>query len=57
MTNNKQRDIWIDTLRGIAALGVMIAHLAVTFPNIGVKGSGTGKQRESYHFMVKKLGL
>ena len=43
MTNNKQRDIWIDTLRGIAALGVMIAHLAVTFPNIGVKGSGTGK--------------
>ena len=43
MKVEKQRDIWIDTLRGIAAFGVMIAHLAVTFPNIGVRGSGTGK--------------
>ena len=38
-----KRDVWIDTLRGIAALGVMFAHLAVTFPKIGVRGSGTGK--------------
>ena len=40
---DKRRDIWIDTLRGMAAFGVMIAHLAVTFPNVGVRGSGTGK--------------
>lgn len=43
MTASNRRDIWIDSLRGFAAFGVMIVHILGTFPNIGIKSSGTGK--------------
>ena len=47
-----ERDVWIDTLRGVAAWGVVIAHLAVTFPAIGVRGSGTGKIFVSFFLCI-----
>ena len=36
MTASNRRDIWIDSLRGFAAFGVMIVHILGTFPNIGI---------------------
>ena len=40
---NKVRVEWLDGIRGVTCFNIMLAHILVTFPNIGVNGSGTGK--------------
>lgn len=47
-----KRDIWVDTLRGIAALGVVAAHCLTIFPSIGVRASGMGKIFVSLFFVL-----
>lgn len=47
-----KRDIWVDTLRGIAALGVVVAHCLTIFPSIGVRASGMGKIFVSLFFVL-----
>lgn len=51
-SKEKQRDIWVDTLRGGATLGVVAAHCLTIFPSIGVRASGMGKIFVSLFFVL-----
>ena len=43
MSNSNEREKYLDALRGIACLIVLLAHILSTIPSVGIRVSGCGK--------------